>query len=54
MKLTEDDVELLNCTNYFQQKNPVEWQELGQASNEPLNDVSTVFRQGYFGFRAST
>ena len=32
----------------------IEWQELRQVSNEPLNDFSTVFCQEYFGFRAST
>jgi hypothetical protein len=42
MKFTENDVELLNYTNCCQYKNSTEWQELGQVSNEPLNDFSTV------------
>jgi hypothetical protein len=54
MKFAENDVDLLNCINCCQCKNSTVWQELGQASNEPLNDFTTVFCQGYFGFRAST
>jgi hypothetical protein len=40
MKVTENDVELLNCINCCKYKNSTEWQELGQVSNEPWNDFS--------------
>ena len=43
MKFTENDVELLNCINCCQYNNATEWQELGQVSNEPLNDFNTAF-----------
>jgi hypothetical protein len=44
MKFTENDVvALLNCIHCGQYKNSTKWQELGQVSNEPLNNFSTVF-----------
>ena len=47
MRFTENDVELLNWMARTD-RNSSEWQEIRQASNEPLNDFSMIFRQGYF------
>ena len=44
MKFTENDIELLNSTIELSVNNSTIWQELRRASNEPLNDFSTVFR----------
>ena len=46
--MTENDVELLNWMAIRTDRNSSEWQEIRQASNEPLNDFSTIFRQGHF------
>ena len=48
MRFTENDVELLNWMARTDRNSWSEWQEIRQASNEPLNDFSTIFRQGHF------